>query len=734
MYLKTITLRGFKSFKSKSVLTFEPGISVVVGPNGSGKSNIADAISWVLGEQSPKSLRGSSMGDIIFRNRQEEMGIAEVALIFDNGDRALDLEFSEVKITRRVHSQGGSDYFINSSPTRLMDIQDMLADSGIGKGLYTIINQGQINEMAMLKPVERKLIIDEVSGISKHKNRRDKSLAKMSRVKEDIERIDDLLEEIKRTMVPLEVEAVKARKYSAVLKQLKDEEISYFISEIGRLNDFWKDKNRQEGKLRQKLENMERDLTLKTGRYDDYKDEISDKLEEYRHWEHAVNRLNHELDRLDNIAELVSSKVNVFSTLSNMFDAKEPDGKQKKDGSVYSRLKNLHMLLNDYISNVDRILSEYRRQGEVDTQGKYIIQKITELLNQFRNEQQEEKEKAKRKKLNQMFRQACVINLAKAKKLSIITAGFKNVAYKVSKGIYPQFEEKKTGIEKEKSLMEKLGAQLNGISMGINNIENELYKNKLDKEQIKEKTENITSYIVDNYNLSIDYIIKNYSPAEDIKETKDKISRLKKQVKDFGAINPNASIEYERIKKRYDFLDKQRNDLSERKRNLVNLIEDMDKKIMGAFLQKFEKINKSFSYYFKILFPLGEGELLLLKDDNELGVDLKVDIGNNKFVPLTLLSGGEKTLVSIAFLFSIFSINLSPFYVFDEADAALDDINIDRFLSLVKKFAEKQQIILITHQKRTMEIADTIYGVSMQSDGVSKIVSEKIGENYAKTI
>jgi len=158
LYLKSITLRGFKSFKEKSQLFFEPGISVVVGPNGSGKSNIADAISWVLGEQSPKILRGNSMADVIFRSKNEEMGIAEVSLLFDNSNRVFDTEFREVKFTRRVYSKGGSEYYINSSPCRLADIQDLIADSGIGKGLHIIINQGQVNEIAVLKPTERRSV------------------------------------------------------------------------------------------------------------------------------------------------------------------------------------------------------------------------------------------------------------------------------------------------------------------------------------------------------------------------------------------------------------------------------------------------------------------------------------------------------------------------------------------------------------------------------------------------
>ncbi|MEI7616640.1 MAG: AAA family ATPase, partial [Actinomycetota bacterium] len=185
MYLKNISLRGFKSFGTKNSLMFEPGISIIVGPNGSGKSNIVDAISWVLGEQSPKSLRGVSMGDVIFKSKNEELAIAEVSLIFDNTDRMLPVEFAEVKFTRRAYIKGGSEYFINSSPCRLADIQDLTAESGIGKGLYTIISQGQVNNVVLYKPTDRKHVIDEIIGVSRHKTRRDKSKARLEAVEGD---------------------------------------------------------------------------------------------------------------------------------------------------------------------------------------------------------------------------------------------------------------------------------------------------------------------------------------------------------------------------------------------------------------------------------------------------------------------------------------------------------------------------------------------------------------------
>jgi chromosome segregation protein len=196
-----------------------------------------------------------------------------------------------------------------------------------------------------------------------------------------------------------------------------------------------------------------------------------------------------------------------------------------------------------------------------------------------------------------------------------------------------------------------------------------------------------------------------------------------------GNVNPNATIEFNRVKERYNFLKSQRDDLFESKSNLESLIAEINEKIEALFLNKFDEIKKNFENFFKILFPLGNGELQLIKsssEDEDYGIDLIADINSNKFVPLLLLSGGEKALISTAFLFSIFATNVSPFYVFDEIDASLDDMNLNRFLSLVKNFSINRQIIIITHQKKTMEIADTIYGVSMQSTGISKIISEKM--------
>ena len=770
MYLKNITLRGFKSFKNKSQLFFEPGISVIVGPNGSGKSNVADAISWVLGEQSPKSLRGSSMGDVIFRSKNEEMGIAEVSLMFDNSNKLFNTEFRDVKFTRRVFTRGGSEYFINSSPCRLIDIQELTADTGIGRGLYIIINQGQINEIAVLKPIERKNIIDEVLGISKHKNRRDKSLSKLQKVKNDIERIDDLMEEIKRTMDPLEIEAKRAQKHSEIFNLLKDEEISLFITHLNHLNNEWESENESYRKNKDELKEISSKILSVEKEKDDLIKISNKEQDEYEFWKNKIDWFNSEKNRLESIIALIESKKNVFSTLYNMFDLKFTSGmsgtnelkvslEKDKNGidisylqKISNGLKRIDDLLLKFLENLKKTVKDKNTIDYVENEGNLIIEEIKKLHKIIETSQRDkdaiskkEPQKGNEKQVDnfkkrldriRIIKNICMTNLERSRKIHSILNGYLSVSEDIKNKLYPEFERRSNLISGSQDKINGLGTRINQLSISRSNLENNIYKIDLKKEQIKEKVEAITENIVDNYNLSIDYALKSYSPSSDIKESEVKVKRFKNEIKKYGNVNPNASFEYNRIKKRFDFLADQSLDLVESKKYLEELIKDINERIADYFFKKFDEINQCFRNYFKILFPLGEGEMQLEKSDSEsddeIGVDLKVDIGNNKFVPLSLLSGGEKSLVSIAFLFSIYSINSSPFYVFDEVDASLDDVNISRFLTLVKKFSEKQQIIIITHQKRTMEVADTIYGVTMQSNGISKIISEKIGKKYAE--
>ncbi|MDO5534885.1 MAG: chromosome segregation protein SMC, partial [Propionibacteriaceae bacterium] len=224
MYLKSLTLRGFKSFASATTLNFEPGITCVVGPNGSGKSNVVDALSWVMGEQGVKSLRGGKMEDVIFAGTagRAPLGRAEVSLTIDNTDGALPIEYTEVTISRTMFRSGGSEYAINGSPARLLDVQDLLSDSGIGREMHVIVGQGQLDSILQATPEIRRGFIEEAAGVLKHRKRKEKALRKLDATQVNLDRLADLVAEIRRQLKPLGRQAEVARKAAVVQAELRD--------------------------------------------------------------------------------------------------------------------------------------------------------------------------------------------------------------------------------------------------------------------------------------------------------------------------------------------------------------------------------------------------------------------------------------------------------------------------------------------------------------------------------
>ncbi len=235
MYLKQLTLRGFKSFASATTLTFEPGITCVVGPNGSGKSNVVDALSWVMGEQGAKSLRGGKMEDVIFAGttKRAPLGRAEVELTIDNSDGALPIEYSEVTITRTMFRSGGSDYSINGTSARLLDVQELLSDSGIGREMHVIVGQGQLDAILQATPESRRGFIEEAAGVLKHRKRKEKALRKLDGTRANLERLQDLIGELARQLKPLGRQAETARKAAVIQVELRDAKARLLADDLG---------------------------------------------------------------------------------------------------------------------------------------------------------------------------------------------------------------------------------------------------------------------------------------------------------------------------------------------------------------------------------------------------------------------------------------------------------------------------------------------------------------------
>ena len=237
MYLKSIEVHGFKSFANKMTLEFNDGIIAIVGPNGSGKSNIADAVRWVLGEQSAKQLRGSKMEDVIFSGTESRkpLGYAYVVLTLDNSDHKLPLDFEEITVARRVYRSGESEYLINGSSCRLKDIQELFMDTGIGKEGYSIIGQGQIDKILSGKPEDRRELFDEAAGIVKFKHRKYAAEKNLQEERLNLSRVSDIINEISRQLGPLEKQSEIAKEYLKYKEELKDLEVSLFLKEYDKI-------------------------------------------------------------------------------------------------------------------------------------------------------------------------------------------------------------------------------------------------------------------------------------------------------------------------------------------------------------------------------------------------------------------------------------------------------------------------------------------------------------------
>ena len=413
MYLKRLELQGFKSFADKTVLEFMPGITSVIGPNGSGKSNISDAIRWVLGEQSMKSLRGSKSEDIIFAGTQnrKSLGFAEASLIFDNTDGKLPIEYNEVTVTRKIYRTGESGYFINKTPCRLKDVLELFMDTGIGKDGYSIIGQGKIDEILSNKSEDRRHIFEEAAGIVKYRVRKLESEKKLENTKLNLLRINDILSEIESTIEPLKIQSEKAKKFLDLREELKEIEIGLFLYNI----DLYKEKIAQikidedilkshNGEAEEKLNSL---------------NELKEKLKE------EINSITNEIETIQNVEFENGKKIEQINSSFNVTNERISNNKEN-----YSRYEN------EIEENINRI-------KELEEEKKLKLEKKTNLFNNKEKFQKELEEKEK--ELEQI-----------TKKLS-------------TKEL--EIEDKKSKVEKNVDKKYEINSEINTIDINYENYE-----------------------------------------------------------------------------------------------------------------------------------------------------------------------------------------------------------------------------------------------------------------------
>ena len=1172
-----MTLKGFKSFASATTLRLEPGITCVVGPNGSGKSNVVDALTWVMGEQGAKSLRGGKMEDVIFAGTsgRAPLGRAEVSLTIDNTDGALPIDYTEVTISRILFRNGQSEYQINGEASRLLDIQELLSDSGIGREMHVIVGQGQLDAILMATPEERRGFIEEAAGVLKHRKRKEKALRKLDSMQTNLARVQDLTVELRRQLRPLGKQAEVAKKAATIQADLRDaklrlladdfismsrtldaevadetslrekralvdgelevirnreialdaqaaqetpllvqaqetyyqlnslrekfrgtqslaQERSRFLNEeaeearsAGRDPEALEKEalglRQEESELRNNINQTQRALTeatsaLAAAEHELKSDEdkiaaamraIADAREGTARQEghikslqarleaiaEEIARLTKARDDAQNRADLASREYASFeleiasadsgelgldsafesaktalatstTKLAGLVDAERAADRERnaveskieamkltsqnrdgasalirdsrgvhilgsvaslieidsgwesaaagalgtladaivvqdlssavtalttmrdhnlgqadvlvyesgsatntnipsglnpisshirsssisellahllastvvaenareaeailrshpsvtvvtRDGDVVARgrarggskssaslieikalIESLEVKLNEITHTCDRLKFEIStatsevadrqnafdvvlaKLNESDARIAAITEQLAvsgqnmksalaevERLNVSISEASAAKNRDEGELViaqNQLHQQGVVpepdhtfteklrnaVSLARttevearlavrtteervdsiaarakaledgarnereASERAIIRRGARARAAVISQAIAESAYEVLIHIERsiakaatERGRLEESRAARDGetltvrtrgreLSAELEQLTSSVHKDEIARAEQRMRIQALEDKTVEEFGIDTQTLVAEYGPENDVPtffeneegeivttelipyrrdQQERRLASAERSLNLLGKINPLALEEFSSLEERLKFLAEQLEDLKNTKKDLLDIIKEVDDRVQSIFMEAFEETSKHFEDIFSRLFPGGDGRLILTDPDNPLisGVDVEARPPGKRIKRLSLLSGGEKSLTAVAMLVAIFKARPSPFYVLDEVEAALDDVNLGRLLVILEELRASSQLIIITHQKRTMEIADALYGVTMRGDGVTEVISQRLRESDA---
>ena len=516
LYLKRLEIKGFKSFPTKTEIVFNEGITAIVGPNGSGKSNISDAVRWVLGEQSAKSLRGDKLEDVIFvgTETKKPMNYCEVAITLDNSDDKLDLGFSEITIKRRAYRNGESEFFLNNKSCRLKDIKEILLDTGIGKDGYSIIEQGKVDEILSNNPVNRRKVFDEACGISKFRYKKQEAERNLKYTKENLERIDDIYIEIENQLKPLFVQKEKAVKYLKLSENLKVIEVNSYIKEISELEVELEELNKHSDLLKSQSEEIQKQKSTLEKTIEENNLEI----------ENIDEGINKSQDYINTIKSVISQKDAQVNLINEKIRNCKSEIQRNKEETTYIKEK----LNNDKI-----ILEDLRTQK---SQKEKIIDNLNTDIKSIESNNKDNKEKIETINLEVENLKDEIINLLNNKqeassKLSTLNANIENINLRkdtidldireikfnigqkkeeVSKSLV-KLEEKTKTIKDLKSNEVKFNNDLNKLINKNNNIEKQIQNSKYSLNDYKSKL-NIYVEMENHYegfNKGVKEVLKN---------------------------------------------------------------------------------------------------------------------------------------------------------------------------------------------------------------------------------
>lgn len=761
MTLKSIELIGFKSFGKKSLVDFTTPITGVVGPNGSGKSNIVEAIRFVLGEQSMKSLRGKGGVDLIFKGSKmiSSSSRAQVLITFDNTNKifsftnsglGVSLDYDEIIIGREVFADGSNKYSINHTEVRLKDVVDLLASVNIGSSGHHIISQGEADRVLNASNKERRGMIEDALGLKVYQYRIKESTRKLEKTLINIKEVGALRREIAPHLAFLkkQVQIVeKAREMREELKELYKvylaKEGTYIKNEGIRLINLRKNLEEKSFTLGDKIEVLQKQNGQNQVE-NIYGNEIREKENQISKIRENKNELVRKLGRIEGIIEGIEYQFSRIKEIKNKTISEEDmrvfvgDLLAKIDEAILIEdlpaiiqvLKNIKLNLGEFFNKKEENLDEPKSLGE---NVEYLeMQKskagIIDDIEKIKNEEDK------------------IINIIKELK--------------------QKEQDNLASYRDSERILYELLSQKNEVASNIHSLSYEEEKLNIIKGDFEMELAEAGVLIGREIITFAQTEIEGEVNRQEQNDLHRKIERIKIKIEDAGSGGGGDIMkEFEETTERDAFLAKEIEDLNKSIKDCHILIQELKEKLDTEFKQGVEKVNKQFQEFFALMFGGGGAFLAITmehkkikkndesigddlsasdeevnedEDENELGfergIEINVSLPHKKVKDLHMLSGGERSLTSIALLFAISQVNPPPFLVLDETDAALDEANSRKYGNMLENLSKYSQLIVVTHNRETMSRAQVLYGVTMSAEGASKLLSIHLKDatSYAK--
>jgi chromosome segregation protein len=756
MYLKHLTITGFKSFAKKSELEFSAPITSIVGPNGSGKSNVAEAFRFVLGEQSVKSMRGKKGEDLIWGGSDavSRGNRAAVSITLNNEKRAFPIDFDEIILERSVHRDGQNEYSINGSKVRLKDVQELLSAANIGPTGHHIISQGEADRILSASPKERREMIEDALGLKIYQFKKVEAEKKLKKTRESIERVESLRREVVPHLQFLEKQMKKIEKsleLQTTLKQFYKEylrrEDVYIAHNQDRLDLERRTPTKQLEELTAAL--VEAKKILEESEHDEKRDElieVEESLSKVREERQKLLRKSGQLEgqieflrrRIKSEHEKAKHKVDLPIPFSEVEEVVTQIEKESNKAVQKDDIALLKRALTDVVHSLKTFLTKAKENDSVDTRA------------------EEDELASLSKEKNGVDDTLAGVTTAET--------DLQNQYNAVKVAIEADASESR---EAEREVFRIVGEQREAESK-LARIDNELMVLERERTEFKRELQEAVSLIgrdaasyfsyqivVDGKELDFKDLVAEAREVQ--RERRRELEKMKIRLEEIGfGTDDDVATEYKHVKERDEFLVVEIADLNESVAKLETLIVELTAQLDAQFVVGIEKIGAEFGRFFALMFGGGEAELKRVKpkvkrkkeveddfgelvevdeevDDSDVqeGIELDVRLPNKRVKGLDMLSGGERALTSIALIFAMSQVNPPLFVILDETDAALDEANSRRYGDMIEALAQKSQLILITHNRETMSRAGILYGVTMSGDGVSKLLSVKLDEAVA---